>query len=694
MPGLVLQPVDQAVATALAQQLTCWARTAKGGIDPLVRYSGDCVSPSGATVGVWLIDAALCDRYGPLPFTSGTEPIDCGSVASGYRPYVIGPGDVIGIDPVTCAGAPSPVTVMWEPEPEVMTGVSVTVAGEGGLPVVLDFGDGTDPVVAQTGSPVSHDYLVSGSWTIRAWPVAQPGLAHSTSVTVKDHAPVVFVYSDPDDDWRALLWVDEPGDDTAYRIDWGDSTGPEMIQRDPPPYPRVAHDYASAGQWTVTVTDTATKRATPAAFETGQIGVLFTFPTDDAVPYLVATRLRVGAAWELDWGDGTPVQTGIVPANASLRRLHNQVLPAGAYTVTVNEVVGGVVRRSLVRELLIPSVFSLQMNVSMSWRAAGDPRTITVVPTDTPPEQTCTVDWGDGTGAQQVAGGTPLEHTYAAIPPGGYLVSVDEDAGAARRFHRLIGEPTRVGVPHLSAWSRWSVEVLIEGLPGVSNADWYGVDWGDGNVQLLAAIGAHWNTWHQYAAPGTYTLRIDAPGMEAPVQRVIVVPTYPQPVVTVAEDGSDPARMTATVTVDNTACGGDVELFFGDGTSILAGESAVVAHQYAGAGAYTVIARCLADMTARGRANIEVPYGGEQTLVVAVGHDSGADLYTARATVTEWTPGKPVAVAWGDGASADIVPPTPVTHQYEFADVYEAQVKYNDNSEIVYIDVTIPFQEE
>lgn len=67
--GLVLLPVDQAAERALTQQLVCWAKTARGMIDPRVVYE-TCTSITAETVGSYLIPGVLCGEYGPLPFTS------------------------------------------------------------------------------------------------------------------------------------------------------------------------------------------------------------------------------------------------------------------------------------------------------------------------------------------------------------------------------------------------------------------------------------------------------------------------------------------------------------------------------------------------------------------------------------------------------------------------------------------------
>jgi hypothetical protein len=151
--------------------------------------------------------------------------------------------------------------------------------------------------------------------------------------------------------------------------------------------------------------------------------------------------------------------------------------------------------------------------------------------------------------------------------------------------------------------------------------------------------------------------------------------------------------MTSLVTVDNSDCGGDVDLLFGDGVTVRAGQAETVAHQYAVAGAYTVIARCVADTTSRGRFNVDLPWGGERTLAAVVEHDPGSDLFTARVRVTAFTAGKPVTVDWSDGLAEDFTPPTIPVHTYNFDDDYLITVGYVDGTESLNIPITIPFQE-
>lgn len=594
-------------------------------------------------------------------------------------------------------------TVAWEPDPDSMLGIVATVAvtstgqalaaGTKAVAVVIDWGDNTAPQTATAGTPVPHAYAAAGAYTATAWPLISPDGRGQAAVAVKTHAPLVHVYADPDDDWRALLWVDEDADGTVYAIDWGDGTG-QIIRRDPPPYPRVPHDYTTAGAYTATITDQSTKRATAVRFDAGQIGMLFEFPTSDHVPHLVAARMKVGASWSLDWGDGTPPATGTVPVNASLRTGHTGAMDPGVYTVTVTETVDGAPRRTARRELTIPSVFNLRMNVALSWRrTSAATRTIAVTPVQTPPDVICVVDFGDGTAIAEVAGGTTVEHEYVfPFPASGYLIKVDEDGGDGRHFSRLMGEPAYIGQAQLSAWTPRAVDLYVEGIRGDTNSDWYAIDWGDGHINDIGAVGAAWMAWHEYPARGDYTITVDGPGMAEPVQRPVTVPYYPTPVLNTVEDTTDPARMTTIADVQNDACGGPVTLRFGDDTPpATVAEVSQTPHQYPEPGTYTLIAVCDADPTARARDWATVPYGDVQTLFARVEPVEGSPM-AAQVFIDDYTPGEAVVVNWGDGAAGQITPPVSDPHTYDFAGAYTVFVGYGDESETHEFDITIPWE--
>lgn len=101
---IVLQPVDQIAHAELAQRLACWAKTADGFTDMALIYQSCCVSPTGATLGRWVVPEELCTTYGPFNFTGNEgEVIPCPAPGSAeYVNYYIYDDDVHDIDPNTC----------------------------------------------------------------------------------------------------------------------------------------------------------------------------------------------------------------------------------------------------------------------------------------------------------------------------------------------------------------------------------------------------------------------------------------------------------------------------------------------------------------------------------------------------------------------------------------------------------------
>lgn len=101
---IVLQPVDQVAHNQLAQRLACWAQTTDGLTDMALIYQSCCVSPTGQTIGRWVVPEDLCTVYGPFNFTANEgDVIPCPPTGSAeYVNYYIYDDDVHDIDPNTC----------------------------------------------------------------------------------------------------------------------------------------------------------------------------------------------------------------------------------------------------------------------------------------------------------------------------------------------------------------------------------------------------------------------------------------------------------------------------------------------------------------------------------------------------------------------------------------------------------------
>lgn len=681
MPDAIhLRPVDGNLQE-VAQRLVCWSLG-----DYRVRVR------TGSKPTIISVDREICreNRYGPLQLKPGGPIIACDPNAASPVIIDVYQDHVVYLDPNTCVEQDTTLDADWVAATAQRT-IRVNVTGVANIRI--QWGDGTLDYHGPSSGGITHTYAATGTYTATVSRLGDPTVRIELPVIIKSGNPTIHAYSDPDDDWRALLWIDEPGDGTHYSVDWGDGTPPEDVRRDPPPFPRRPHDYTALGSYTIAITDTSSRRKTTLVYDVAEIGMLWQFATDDRIPHLVASRMKVGATWTLDWGDGTPPQTGTVPANASLRIDHDGIMDPGEYSATVTEIVNGTPRRTATRDLIIPSVFNLRMQVGLSWRrTTRSIRTITVTPVQTPPEVTCTVNWGDGSPTETVNGGSPIEHDYVfPFPPQGHTLHVVENTGEQRHFTRLMGEPSYIGHPHQSAWTPRSVDIYVSGIPGTTNADWYQIDWGDGNISNLGAVGAHWLAWHEYPHTGSFTIRVDGPGMSDPVTRSITVADYPSPAITTREDTTDTTRMTTIATVDNSRCGGQAELHFDDATpNIIVDEVSQTPHQYAAAGLHTLIVTCLADPTARARAYASVPYGPASTLQAHVHADPGGNLYTAQVVVDAYDVSKTITVAWDDGTSGQITPPT-ASHLYAFGDDYLITVAYGDGSEEHGYPTTIPF---
>lgn len=609
------------------------------------------------------------------------------------------PGDVLTLLPSGKWGAsgdvpppPPPLKVDWQPVVDDLLSITATVAGAGASGARLAWGDSAEQVVTGT-DPVAHTYA-PGTYTVTATDVVQPTRQATATVTVKDHAPIVHAFADPDDDWRVLVWVHEHNDGTAYEIDFGDGTAHQIIQGDPPPYPRVMHEYTALGTYTITVLDTATRRSTTVSFECGRFGVLFQFHNDHT-PQVHAARLRAGATWEVDWGDGTPAVRGTVSAVAQMVTARDAAMEPGTYAVAVREIVDGTVRREEKRDLVIPNMFNMNIRVGMDWTHQTTPKVL-VTPMDTLADQTCTVDWGDGSPTEQVAGHTQISHVYASIPPEGWMLRVTEDAGLLRRFTRLLAAPASVSEPILASWAPRAVDLHVQGAQGRTNADWYLVTWGDGTTHLFGAVGASSTAGHAYFAPGEYTITLDSPGMPEPITRRVVVPNYPpHPTVWAGQDTTDPQAMTALINVDNSTCGGPVTITIEDGTVLSGPEVGEVPHTFAEPGTYWVLVTCDADPTARDLITVTVPFGPVRTLVAEIGPDPSGDQMSARVTVTAHTPGRALAVDWAEGDGWEAMASTQATHRFDFDGEYRVRVSYQDDqTEIVKLPITIPWSQE
>ena len=274
------------------------------------------------------------------------------------------------------------------------------------------------------------------------------------------------------------LAATDPGDDTigSWTIDWGDGTDPQVVTGNPE---SVAHVYADGpGNCVISATamdedgshpadNTLTVSVTNAAPTAAIDGLPESAPEGTPIS-LTATVGDPGVndtlsyAWTL-LCDGEAVATGnesgftFTPDGGARYQV---VLDVSDGTETTRAVSGILAAANIAPTLTLGGDGTVREDASYTLTlAAEDPGADTLV--------SWTIDWGDGTAAETVAGDAPeAVHVYA--DPGDYTISAtaaDEDGSYAAAD--TVGV-TVIGVP----------DVEIDGLPAESP---------EGSAILLAA---------------------------------------------------------------------------------------------------------------------------------------------------------------------------------------------------------------
>lgn len=617
---------------------------------------------------------------------------------------------------------PFHLAVEWDADETYPTGVWVTVHGATPLGARVQWGDNSAPTDVMPDEPVRHVYPAGeATYTLIARDKAFPLVQGTAKILISEHSPEIHAYLDADDDWRVLLWINEPADGTKYQIDWGDDESDIVNgQSRIPPLPRTPHDYTRIGHWPIVVKNLSTKRVSRITIDTGDVGVAYTFDRGPYQPRLAALWLKTGATVKI-----TSTHPGAypifvqVPPSGRINFLAPRPMPAGNWRFGVEEIVDEVVRRSTFRRVTVPNQWDWVLNTWIGWRRQHlQPDLHDEEPYDETEQRvwvqaknaraTCIVSWDDGAPSERLEPGATLMHIYTLpMPTNGRLLRIEEDpallppGAQARVFTRLLGEPRYIGTPVLNARSAGSVDLDVAGIEGDSNGDWYQVNWGDGSTtDEIGAIGRWYPAHHTYSAEGQYTITVDGPGMPKPITRVVQVVNYPAPTVAATEDtaAADPQHLTAAISVNNRDSGGPVLMRFGDDTPpVQVGETAVISHRFPDLGpdnpmTYYVIVESLADRTAKGRVAITVPYTTRPpgTIEFEI-RRYGSDPFAAEVMVTKGNADKQLVLDWGDGASQDIGVSAPAHHLYLVPRTYTVAVGYDDGSETVAQDLDIPW---
>lgn len=218
---------------------------------------------------------------------------------------------------------------------------SITLPLHSTLDGTIDWGDGTE-IQDFTANPdgtasLVHTYTTAGVYTVtvRRADIPTYRAREAISVPVPD-APTVTVTADNTDatgQTASLTYDNSPNG--PVNIDWGDDSGTEPGTESD----TVTHEYASSGEYTVTVTSVGNPASSnTATFTTPLMVLTATEDGGDATGFtvdLLVDNFGEGAV-TVDWGDGSSTEAN--PGDgATVSNYDYTSSGAGTYTITATD---------------------------------------------------------------------------------------------------------------------------------------------------------------------------------------------------------------------------------------------------------------------------------------------------------------------------------------------------------------------
>ena len=579
-----------------------------------VLSTGQVFAAGGRTGGAVLGSAEVYDPATGT-FTSG------GSLATARQDYPatpLGDGRVLLSGGQGLAGALRSAELYTSDRPPVANagpalsadeGAAVQFDGTGSsdpdgdaLTYAWNFGDST----TGTGPSPSHVYADNGTYTVTLL-VSDGSLTASatTTATIANVAPAVSAFAGANltdgDTYTASGSFTDPGADTwTATVDYGDGSGVQPLALSGKNF-SLSHLYSHVGPGPFTVRVTVQDDDGGTGSASASVAVKVNRPpVANAGPSVAGFE---GAAVQFDgtgssdpdgdvltytwtFGDGSAPETGAQPSHTYADN--------GSYTVTLT-VSDGALQASAVTTALIANVAPL---VSAIPDAALTGENYLANGSFTDPgadSWTATVDYGDGSGVQQLAlvGKTfTLDHAYRASGTFTVTVSVADDDGGVGSSHasvtvQLNHAPVANAGPGVSGFEGTAVQFNGTGSSDPDgDALTYSWTFGDGSS------GTGPSPSHVYADNGTYavTLTVSDGSLTASDATTASIANVAPRVSAFAgatiADGetysatgsfSDPGADTWTATVN-----------YGDGSGVqalfLSGNSFSLSHRYSGVG--------------------------------------------------------------------------------------------------------------
>lgn len=334
-------------------------------------FSGTTSNPVGWRRGPYLVDIV-----GGVPSVL-REPVDSAGQLVTFTTSVLPPAVTGG-----CVELPRPVpeeaSVIIDNPSTDTTGMCarLIIDNHGFGPVVINWGDGSDPETSPDCSTITHCYETPGTYTICVGDQQTPAISVCRDIVVPmpDDEPTLSVAVDPTDDMCVIATIDmPPQSDGRVEVDWGDGTAVTEVEVVPGTPVELTHCYENPSVYTIR----ATRVENPAYYATETVIVpVVEAPTVMAAVDGQSVTLTVdnhgNGLTTIDWGDGT---TGSGPATDGDTVEHTYA-EDGVYTIVVTAVSNPLASTSV--QVTIGTAFGLLASVDGD---GSDPSGLTAIVT-------------------------------------------------------------------------------------------------------------------------------------------------------------------------------------------------------------------------------------------------------------------------------------------------------------------------
>jgi PKD repeat protein len=478
---------------------------------------------------------------------------------------------------------------------------------------VVAFGDGSTQTFACASTTFTHTYTVAtnATETISVTPLADATNPITTTLsvvvptaTLGVAAPSIAAGASENVTiaTNAITGVVGP----LLTIDFGDGSAPTTglaFQNQP-----VAHTYTTAGAYTITLSDAAGTLATanvnvtaaatvaPAATLTLSAPTILSGSIENITIMTNAVAGQTGPPLTLDFGDGSPPATNLPFENQVVSHTyarsrsgspaHRYDVP-GTYTLTLSDAAGTLATATLTvvtpaATLTVPNA-TLLVGQSESFG-------LTVGGLSGLAGPMLSISYGDGQSSVIPYANATLSHAYTQA--GTFTVSVSDGTGTLATGSVTVEQPAAaieiVPVPVILG-STANITVSLTSLGGLTGPAPLVLNFGDGTTTTLPSYtGASYQ--HTYAAVGTYSVTLTAPGFGTIGSNIVQVVQQNQALL--VPPAPVPANVPADIVVNITPAAGvgvsPLRLAFGDGTAIIVNSSGTYPHAYPGPGTYAV----------------------------------------------------------------------------------------------------------